>query len=175
MRRVAAHGIGRVGGEEVVVKRVVMPIKYNLTNYDVLAGKIKKVALKETAHSNGIAQNGQANSTEDETLLKNMAVLIASFSSGHSWQTHKSIVDREGLNKPEIKAEFADAIASRWKDVSQGDIFELATKKVSDTAFSQWLFFNVDKDKHEEYKLAWQALNKELAENCDEIAESGVE
>jgi hypothetical protein len=150
-----------------------MPIKYNLTNYDVLAGKIKKVALKGAMHANGGAPPKQPEvESADDAMLKNMAVLIAAFSSGHSWQTHKSIVDREALNKPEIKSEFGDALSSRWKDVSQGDIFELATKKVSDTSFFQWLFFNVDRDKHEDYKLAWQNLSKELAENCDEITES---
>ncbi len=151
-----------------------MPIKYNLTNYDVLAGKIKKVALKGVVHANGgSSQNGDG--TEEEKLLKNMAVLIAAFSSGHSWQTHKSIVNREALNKPAIKDEFAEATGGRWKDVSQGDIFELATKKVSDSSFHQWLFFNVDRGRHDDYKLAWQALNKELAESCDQIVENGVQ
>ena len=58
-----------------------MPLKHNITKYDVLATRIRKIALK----------NGAVNISDQEKRAVVMAVLIASFSSGQSWRTHNLI------------------------------------------------------------------------------------
>jgi hypothetical protein len=149
-----------------------MPIKYNLTKYDVLVDRIHKVVLKEQAHQNGNdkADPQDENDGSDDEAVKLMAVLVASFSSGHSWQTHKAITERIALNLPEIKDEFAEAAKTRWKEVSHSDLAELANNRIPDSIFAQWLFFNVDKEIQEGYKGAWQALSKEMSEGVDEVS-----
>lgn len=136
-----------------------MPIKYNLTKYDLLSTKIKKIAGKK-----GI---GEMTKEEYRTMLK--AVIVASFASGHSWKTYKITTSSGGheFNNPEIKEEHQQAYVSKWKTVSPFDIGEISETNISDHAFSTWLFFNVDKSEHDDYKNAWNELQQELAEDCD--------
>jgi len=136
-----------------------MPIKYNLTRYDILANKIHKIIVKRAPD--------QESDPEDDEDLKTIAILIASFSSAHAWQTHKSIVGRETLNKPEIKDEHREAEAERWRQVSSYDIEELAKENISDNIFNEWLFFNVEKEKQQAYKSAWNKLKAEIADGLD--------
>ena len=139
-----------------------MPIKYNLTRYDTLASKIKKVSLKKDPSS----------MTKDEmgTMLK--AVLIASFASGHSWQTYKYMTSANGnggVRSPELKKEFIESLNQKWKMITPFDIGEISTLNISDTSFSAWLFTNVDKEYHEDFNEAWRELKAELSEACDEV------
>jgi len=136
-----------------------MPIKYNLTRYDILANKIHKIVAKRASDQNG--------DPEDDEDLKTIAILIASLSSAHAWQTHKSIVGHETLNKPEIKDEHREAEAERWRQVSSYDIEELAKKSISDSIFNEWLFFNVEKEKQQAYKSAWSKLKAELVDGLN--------
>ncbi len=101
-----------------------------------------------------------------------MAVIVASFSSGHSWQTHKYVYSDEQIDKPEIKEEYIQAEQSRWKNINISDLEELASTPVSDQAFYRWLFYNVDKSKQRLYKEAWVKLKSELNSSCDELAQN---
>lgn len=135
-----------------------MPIKYNLTKYDMLSTKVKKVSTKKEGFSK----------EDSNTVIK--AVLIASFASGHSWQTYKILTNGGGmLNQPDIKKEYFDARTSKWKLITPFDIVEVSKTNPSDAAFSQWLFFNVDKNEHENYVQAWAELKAEFEEACDDI------
>lgn len=138
-----------------------MPIKYNLTKYDMLSSKIKKAAVIKNPKEMG---NGEKNA-----MLK--AVLIASFASGHSWQTHKALASPSpiSLNNPDIKKEFQEAIASKWKSITPFDIVEVSNTGISERMFSEWLFFNVDKDYHDDYKAAWEELKADFREDCDSV------
>ena len=138
-----------------------MPIKYNLTKYDMLSTRIKKVSVKKAPK--------EMSNEEYGTMLK--AILIASFASGHSWQTFRTLTAQASgtMNKPEIKKEYQDAITSKWKMITPFDIVEVSTTNVSDGSFSQWLFFNVDKTQRENYKKAWTELKTEFNEDCDTI------
>ena len=136
-----------------------MPIKYNLTKYYILSTRIKKVSLKKAAIV----------FTADDRTTMIKAILIASFASGHSWQTFRSLTQGLPMRNPEIKKEFADAVASKWKSITPFDIVEVSTTNVSDSVFSEWLFFNVEKDFHQEYKDAWSNLKNEFEEDCDVI------
>ena len=137
-----------------------MPLKHNITKYDVLATKIRKLALN----------NGTRDLSADEERTKVMAVLIASLSSGQAWQTHNLIIENPAnLNKPEVREEYRLALLSRWKTISASDISEVLNKGISDTAFSSWLFFTVEQSKHDTYKHAWEEMCEEFTQACDDV------
>ncbi len=139
-----------------------MPIKYNLTKYDMLSTKIKKAAAAKKVAP-------QLTREDQNTMLK--AVIIASFASGHSWQTYRALTSKGpvSLNNSEIRKEFAEAVTSKWRLINPFDIVEVSTTNISDSAFSQWLFFNVDKSYHDEYKKAWKELQSDFDEDCDSV------
>jgi hypothetical protein len=138
-----------------------MPIKYNLTKYDMLSTKIKKVSVKKSFK--------EMSKEELNTMLK--AVLIASFSSGHSWQTYRTLTSpiSASFNKPEIKKEYSEAFSSKWRLITPFDIVEVSTANISESTFSEWLFFNVDRENHQSYKSAWKELKTDFNEDCDII------
>ncbi len=154
-----------------------MPIKYNLTKYDVLASEIRKLAVKyNTHHTYPLERKGNADGIQlssEEIMLKAMAVLIASFSSSHSWQTHKCIENHDDkLSNAEIKTEYEEAERIRWQNVSLYDIGEIASTQIPDNVFYRWMFSNIEKDKQALYKGAWTELKKAFESSCDEIEQS---
>ncbi len=137
-----------------------MPLKHNITKYDVLATRIRKIALK----------NGAVSLSDQEKRAVVMAVLIASFSSGQSWRTHNLITGNPSdLNNGEVKEEYQHAAASRWKTIAASDINEVLNKNISDGAFHSWLFFNVDHHHHNLYNEVWAELQTQFKEACDDI------
>jgi hypothetical protein len=153
-----------------------MPIKYNITKYDVLVGEIHRLVQKCNSHHtyrlDGRPDGEALDLTEKELQLKAVAVIIASFSSGHSWQTHKCLQSEGQFDKTEVKQEYLEAENSRWKSVTLNDVEELASTAISDSAFYKWLFYNVGKDKQQEYKNAWNMLKTEFDSTCDELEQS---
>jgi hypothetical protein len=137
-----------------------MPLKHNITKYDVLATKIHKITIS----------NGTNDQTEEEKRTKVMAVLIASFSSSQAWQTHNIITENPAnLGRPEVREEYRQALFSRWKTISAADISEVINKDISDNAFSSWLFYAVEPHNHSMYKMVWQEMKEEFMEACDDV------
>ncbi len=128
-----------------------MPIKHNLTRYDVLSGQMQKVACKD-----------EHVYTAEDRMLRDMATIIAAFSSGSSWRTHRELTTGgcADFSSPEVKEEYAVAKVQKWKGVSPFDISELAQKGVSQFKFERWLYYNVDGARHESYKKAWAKINE---------------
>lgn len=136
-----------------------MPLKHNVTKYDVLATKIHKISLKQPSDL-----------TKEEKRVAIMAVLVASLSSGQSWKTHNLIMDGlSNLNSEEVREEYRHAVSSRWKTITAADISEVLNKGVSPTAFSTWLFFNVEKQQHSLYKAVWEEMRTTFMEACDDV------
>jgi hypothetical protein len=138
-----------------------MPIKYNLTKYDMLSTRIKKVSVKKSPKELSLE--------ERKTMIK--AILIASFASGHSWQTYRTLTSQvsASMHSPEIRKEYQETVASKWKLITPFDIVEVSTTNIPDNAFSEWLFFNVEKNNHQEYKHAWSELKADFNEDCDVV------
>jgi len=137
-----------------------MPIKFNITKHDVLAGRFRQLAQR----ANGIAFAG------DDDLLHAQATLVASFSPRHAWQTNKAMLDRDSERlraSAEIKNEYIAAKSSRWKAVDPKDLQEVSQMCIPDSLFSVWLAFNTEKEKRDTYRTAWTNLNKEFQEECD--------
>ena len=137
-----------------------MPIKLNITKHDVLAGKFHQLVQKTNGGS----------VANDDAVLHAQATLVASFSPGHSWQTNRSIIEKdlERLRaSQEIKNEYAAAKSSRWKMVGSKDIQEVSQMRIPDSLFSIWLAFNTEKERRETYRTAWTGLQKEFDDECD--------
>lgn len=145
-----------------------MPIKYNLTKYDVLANKIHKVSLK---YGKGLQTNGESIS-EDDDGIRYMAIIVASLTSSHSWQTHKCIESNvDGFNSESVKGEYLEAAKERWKHVTPSDINELANLNISDSIFYRWLFFNIERGEQENYKRAWRQLKDEIENPAEGVVQ----
>ena len=138
-----------------------MPIKYNLTKYDILAEKFHDLAQKKNPAF-----------TNDEETLRAEATLVASFASAHSWQTFKTITDGNInlLNSSEIKNEHTKAKTDKWKCVKNIDIQEVAHSNIRDSMFYTWLSTNADKSCRETYRKAWNMLKLQFDEECDGIS-----
>jgi hypothetical protein len=137
-----------------------MPIKFNITKHDILASRFHQLIQR----SNGGVFVG------DDALLHAQATLVASFSPGHSWQTNRSLVERdiERLrSSQEVKNEYAAAKTLRWKMVGSKDIQEVSQMRIPDSLFSVWLAFNTEKERRDVYRTAWADLNREFEEECD--------
>ncbi|ASI13876.1 hypothetical protein Mia14_0567 [Candidatus Mancarchaeum acidiphilum] len=147
-----------------------MPKRYNLTKFDVLSNAIHKLSVKDSSmESKRDTRNADAYKFSDEdNLLKAEAIIIASFSSGHSWKTYNALTNRSiELNSDEVKSDYKEAEKEKWKSISESDIKEILNLRISDNLFMQWLFFNVDKDEREIYKKAWGKIKEEFEEMCD--------
>jgi hypothetical protein len=137
-----------------------MPLKHNITKFDVLAQNIHHIAIRM----------GASDLTNKDKRTKLMGILIASLSSSQSWQTHNILKENpSNLNRSEVKDEYVQANASRWKTVSAADINEVLNLGVSDNAFSRWLFFAVDSTNHDLYKSVWEEMKKDFTQPCDEV------
>ncbi len=147
-----------------------MPIKYNLTKFDMLSNRIKKTAAKGAVKGNGWSGGGNAPNLPEDDLTRIKAIIIASFASGHSWQTSKALTEPGiMINSPDVKKEYLEAKEKKWQSISNFDIVEVSSKNVNDASFSQWLFFNVDRSQHDDYKKAWSELKGEFNEDCDDV------
>lgn len=136
-----------------------MPLKHNVTKYDVLATKIHKISQKQPSDL-----------SKEEKRAAIMAVLVASLSSSQSWKTHNLIMDGlSNLNSDEVREEHKQAVSTRWKNITASDISEVLNKGISATAFSTWLFFTADQQHHALYKSVWEEMVKDFMQACDDI------
>src|SRR5580658_8194415 len=107
-----------------------MPIKYNLTKYDLLAEQYHELSQKKSTL------------TKDEEELRAQAVLIASFSSSQSWNTNRMMSEGSAnqlLSSTDmIVAEHILSKASKWKQIKNTDIQEVARMNINGM-FPIWL------------------------------------
>jgi hypothetical protein len=139
-----------------------MPIKYNLTKYDMLAEEFHELSQKK----DGLF-------TKDEETLKAEAIIIASFASAHSWQTYKIVSDGNPnliLTSPEVKDEHTLAKNDRWKRIKPPEIQDVARMNIKDSIFYVWLSVNVTNGSRDVYKTAWSKLKEDFNEECDGIS-----
>jgi hypothetical protein len=114
--------------------------------------------------------------TKEDQFIKTTAIIIASFSSRHSWETHKcTVTDFSRLNASAIRDEYSSAASDKWKQVSFFDISEIASEHLPDKLFYGWLFLFVERPKHKMYKEAWIFLKSKMANYSDEPAGAQAE
>jgi hypothetical protein len=99
-------------------------------------------------------------------------VLIAAFSSSHSWQTNKMIAEGDlralMASSDIVIAEHILAKTTKWKQVKNMDIQEVARTNISGM-FPVWLnSIKVDQNSRAIYRAAWDKLQKEVfSAECD--------
>jgi hypothetical protein len=137
-----------------------MPIKYNLTKYDLLAENIHELSQKR-----------DASFSKDEEVLKAEAIIIASFSSSHSWRTYRAITEGNpnNLNSANVKSECTLAMSEKWKHIRNMDVQEVSCNNIRDGLFYMWLSINANSLNRKLYKEAWTKLKEEFDEECDGI------
>jgi len=137
-----------------------MPIKYNLTKYDLVAEQIHDLSQKKDVPF-----------SNDEETLKALAIISTSLSPSHSWQTSRTI--SEGninlLNSPEVRNECNMAMSGGWKRLRNTDIQEVSRMNIKDNTFHMWLAANANKLDKDTYKAAWVRLKAIFNEECDGI------
>ena len=150
----------------VITRAHFMPIKYNLTKFDKIAEQIQAVAAKENQ-----CNPNDYSFTEEETLIRMEAVIVAALCSAYSYQTSKSIVDGTivDLGSDSVKEEHRHAREGKWKQLRNLDVQEVAGMNIKDNAFYQWMHYNVDKSEQELYKKAWGNLRAKFGEACDGV------
>lgn len=144
-------------------------MKQNLTKYDMLAYLIHRTAPKCTGVRLGGTKQLLASMSKEEHSAIWKAIIVCSFSSGHSWQTHKAMTtDPSKLNTTDIRREFEEAITGKWKKVTSADINEVVNSNISDNAVALWGYFNIPHPETRDYiKKVWRQLNTEFMGNCD--------
>lgn len=126
-----------------------MPIKHILTKYDILQERLHKLSQKR-----------ESEYTDEDIMFRDMGVLIASFSSGLSWKTHKALSDNQyEFNSDDIRAEFSQSKSSKWKSITTTDVYEVSQKGIPKSKFASWLYYTVDMREHNTYKAAWERFN----------------
>ena len=136
-----------------------MPIKHNLTKYDLIKDRIHRAAMKPDAEM-----------SREDIETRDIAIIIASFASNHAWRTYKFMADgTSNLNQQEVKSEYHEARGGRWKSITTSDISEVAQNGKINSVFSNWLFFNVEPQFHDAYKRAWSQLQREFEYDCDTV------
>lgn len=129
-----------------------MPKRYNITKFDILSEGIHKISNKP-----------QDDLDPDDELLKAEAIIISSFSSGHSWRTYNCVMNNgPKINSMEVKEEYLESEKENWKRISEMDVREFVNMCIPNSIFAQWLFFNTEKEKHDIYKKAWEEIHKEF-------------
>ncbi len=140
-----------------------MPIKHNLSKYDRLRDHIHRISQKDAGSF-----------SKEELLFKQIATLVAVFSSGNSWKTHKEFVSvSPDFNSAELRDEFLNAQELKWKNVNAFDISEVAQKDIQGCKFERWMYYNVDGNMHPEYKRAWSSF-KQILDNDGMLAEETI-
>ncbi len=130
-----------------------MPTKHNLTKYDRFVESVRRVAKKS-----------EADYTEHDIAIRNIATLIASFSSSNSWNTYKAMQDGSIKNNLEqIIEEYKEAKSIKWKNLTVFDVQEIADKRIPRYKVEEWLYYTADAEKQKEYRDAWNMLDKELS------------
>jgi hypothetical protein len=136
-----------------------MPIKYNLTKHDLLAEEFHDIQKKNPPFD------------EDDQMRAAKAILIACFSSAHSWRTSNALNGNfSEINSPSLKDEYLNAKKSGWKQVRNTDIQEVSRANIKSGAFNMWLVKVPDRSEHEIYRDAWRELNALFNEACDNVA-----
>jgi len=129
-----------------------------ITNkYELLVNDVRKLSKKHEIEN------------EEEKKIKDMAALIASLSSSHSWKTYKYLHDGGELDKDAIIMEANTAFSEGWKSITEADVEEVVNSNMDDYLLSMWLFYAIEKDKRDYFKSLLQEMKKELADGIEPI------
>jgi len=131
-----------------------------INKYELLVNYVRKVSKKREIETDG------------ERKIRDIAALVASFSSSHSWKTYKYLHDGGELDKDAIITEANAAFSEGWKSITETDVEEVVNSNIGDYLISTWLFYAVEKEKRDYYKSLLEEMKKELADGIEPIEKS---
>ncbi len=130
-----------------------------INKYELLVAEIRKISKKHEVDG-------------EEEKIKDMASLVASLSSSHSWKTYKYLHDGGELDKNAIAMEASSAFGEGWKNVTEKDIEEVVKSNVDEYLLSTWFFYAVPNEKRDYYKGLLEEMKKEYADGIEPIEKS---
>lgn len=104
---------------------------------------------------------------DSETRRK--AALIAAMSSNHSWKTFEYLSEGKNLDRNAIAEETRLALDKGWMNITERDVEEVMTLDINEYALSMWLFYAVNKDSRQKYKVLYSELKKEFQMGLEPI------
>jgi hypothetical protein len=133
-----------------------MPNRTILNKYGLFVSQIHKVLKKKETGG------------EDNKVI-NMAKLIATLSSNHSWRIFRYLHNGDPFDKDAIRVEISAACREGWKEINENDLKEVLTVPIEEHAFSMVLTCWPDKDDRREYKELFEELQKEFIDGIEPI------
>ena len=133
-----------------------MPNRTILNKYGLFVSQIHKVLKKKETGG------------EDNKVI-NMAKLIATLSSNHSWRIFRYLHNGDPFDKDAIRVEISAACREGWKEIKENDLKEVLTVPIEEHAFSMVLTCWPDKDDRREYKELFEELQEEFIDGIEPI------
>ena len=128
-----------------------------INKYELLVNEVRKVSKKRSLED------------EQDKRIKDIASLVASLSSSHSWRTYKYLHDGGDLDKDAIIMEANSAFSAGWKSITESDIEEVVNSNIDDYLISTWFFYAIEKEKRDYYKSLLEEIKKELVDGIEPI------
>jgi hypothetical protein len=128
-----------------------------INKYELLVNEVRKVSKKRSLED------------EQDKRIKDIASLVASLSSSHSWRTYKYLHDGGELDKDAIIMEANSAFSEGWKSITESDVEEVVNSNIDDYLISTWFFYAIEKEKRDYYKSLLEEIKKELVDGIEPI------
>ncbi len=128
-----------------------------INKYELLVNEVRKVSKKRSLED------------DQDKRIKDIASLVASLSSSHSWRTYKYLHDGGDLDKDAIIMEANSAFSEGWKSITESDIEEVVNSNIDDYLISTWFFYAIEKEKRDYYKSLLEEIKKELVDGIEPI------
>ena len=133
-----------------------MPNRTILNKYGLFVSQIHKVLKKKEAD-------------RGDNRVINMARLVATLSSNHSWRTWRYLHNGDQFDKDAIRGEMHLAFMEGWKDINENDIKEVLTTPIEEHAFSMVLTCYPEREERREFKGLFEELEKEFIDGIEPL------
>ena len=133
-----------------------MPNRTILNKYGLFVSQIHKILKKKESDGGDIR-------------VINMARLVATLSSNHSWRTYRYLHNGDPLDKDAIRVEIVAANREGWREINENDIKEVLTNPIDEHAFSMVLTCWPDKEERHEFKELFEELQEEFIDGIEPL------
>ncbi len=133
-----------------------MPNRTILNKYGLFVSQIHKVLKKKEADGGDLR-------------VINMARLVATLSSNHSWRIFRYLHNGEPFDKDAIHVEIVAAYREGWKEINENDIKEVLTTPIEEHAFSMVLTCWPEKDERKTFKDLFEELQQEFIDGIEPL------
>lgn len=133
-----------------------MPNRTILNKYGLFVSQIHKLLKRKDTGG-------------DDLRIINMARLVATLSSNHSWRIFRYLHDGDPFDKDAIRVEIGAAYREGWKEINENDIKEVLTTPIEEHAFSMVLTCWPERDERREFSELFQELQEEFIDGIEPL------